>query len=133
MNIKFISTHIESGEKYHYENDGKINYKDIVLPPNQQFVLKIDYPLTESAIFKFNSSHKGITRHQLSEKIRKCYKKVYEDEDKSVGHKTSHIKGMLNRDFSDGKYGIWGHDIGDLVLVNADISKKNVITLCVDS
>ena len=133
MNIKFIATHIESGEKYPYENDGKINYKDIVLPPNQQFVLKIDYPLTESAIFKFNSSPKGTTRHQLSEKIRKCYKKVYEDEDKSVGHKTSNIKGMFNRDFSDGKYGIWGHDIGDLVLVDADVSKKNVITLGVDS
>ena len=133
MNIKFIATHIESGEKYSYKNDGKINYEDIVLPPNQQFVLKIDYPLTKSAIFEFNSGLKGITRHQLSEKIRKLYKKVYKDEDKSVGHKTSYIKGMFNRGFSDGKYGIWGHYIGDLVLVDADVSKKNVITLGVDS
>lgn len=40
---------------------------------------------------------------------------------------------MLNRNFIDGKFGIWGHDIGDLVLVDASVSKKNVISLGVDS
>jgi hypothetical protein len=32
-----------------------------------------------------------------------------------------------------GKYGIWGHSIGDLVLIDADVDAKGNITLGVDS
>lgn len=141
-----IPTHIEFGDEYDYENWGdgwekeiaeakrlKKNENKVVLIPNQEFTLKIDYPLSTPAKFKFKSGKKGITTKQLIKKIREFYKKVYDEEDSSANSGTGHIPGMLNRDFSDGKYGIWGHDIGDLVLVEAKVSNKNVITLGVDS
>lgn len=133
MKINFVATHIESGGEYDYEGDQKLDPKEMVLKPNQEYTLVIRYPLHNPAKFAFNTHFQGMTRAKLVSLIRKYYKKVYDEEDKNVGKKTDCIPGMFNRDTSNGKYGIWGHHIGDLVLVNAEISKKNVITLGVDS
>jgi hypothetical protein len=133
MKINFNATQIESGDEYNYEGDKIENNKEMVLKPNQEYTLVISYPLHNPAKFTFYTHFQGMTRAKLVALIRKYYKKVYAEEDKSVGKKTDCIPGMFNRDTSNGKYGIWGHHIGDLVLVNAKVSKKNVITLGVDS
>lgn len=133
MKIQLNITHIESGEEYNeyakkiYDND------QVVLPRNKEYVLEIDYPLHTTAKFEIKSGTKGISRGKLVSIVRKYYKKVYEIEDSTTKVKPSHIPNMLNRNFTDGKFGIWGHDIGDLVLVDASVSKNNVITLGVDS
>jgi hypothetical protein len=140
MKIKFNMTQIDDGSEY--VNDGTeddsyydrpLNNKEIVLPPNQEYILKIDYPLSAPAKFKVKSGEKGITRGKLVSLVRKYYQKVYEIEDSSTGVKPGKAFPLLNRNFTDGKFGIWGHVIGDLVLVDAEVSKKNVISLGVDS
>lgn len=133
-NIEFNSTHIASGQQFpSYDENPLLNNKDIILPPKQNYILKIDYPLTKPAKFQINSGSKGVSRGKLVSLIRKYYKQVYKIEDSSTKIKPSQIPNMFNRNSTDGKFGIWGHCIEDLVLVDCSISKNNVISLGVDS
>lgn len=93
------------------------NPKEVVLAPNKTFTLVIDYPTSTPYKAKIKTGKKGLSRIKLTEVICKHYRKMYAEEDES----------------SDSKYGIWGHSIGDLVLVDADIDAKGNITLGVDS
>lgn len=89
--------------------------------------IEYDYPL--SVKVRFTHTRKGgWTRNALARAIQKDYKRIYREEDAGVGKPTGNIPGMLNRDFSDGPYGIWGHDIGDLVVecVNYSVKKRLV-------
>ncbi len=72
----------------------------------------IEYPVRESAIFKFETSSE-ITYGILLYAYTIAYQLMYaleEEDDADPGH----IPGMVNRDTSNGRFGIWGHDIGDL-------------------
>ena len=94
-------------------------------------VIEYSYPLSNKVDF----SHKrkgGWTRKALFAAIQKDYAKIYRDEDKAVGP-TDNVPGMLNRDRSDGPYGIWGHDIGDLVVEGVAVSDKGKVTLSIGS
>ena len=129
---------IETGEQQNYQDGNPLpSLKEVVLKQGK-YCLKIDYPLDNPYKFKFNVNKKGITRGDFIELVCKHYHKVYDEE-----NGTSNIKEqlgidagcgpLLNRITTNGKYGIWGHVIGDLVLVCANVSSKNVITLGVDS
>lgn len=135
MKIKLNTTHIKSGKEYIYEDDEVFNNKELVLPPNQEYTLVIDYPLSTPAKLVIKSGEKGLTRGKFVSLVRKYYQKVYDEEDKSTKVPVTVGKRgpAYNRDRTDGKYGIWGHLIGDLVLVDAEVNKKNVIRLGVDS
>jgi len=132
MKIKFNVTHIDSGEEYIYEDTKVLDNKEVVLNPNKTYILHISYPLSTTAKFTLNTGKNGITRGGLVKKICDLYKKIYEIEDNTSDVEPVNIPGMLNRITTDGKFGIWGHHIGDLVLVNATVSKEK-ITLGVDS
>jgi cytidylate kinase len=69
-----------------------------------------------------------MTRFDVLELASADYKRIYREEDADVGEPTKHIPGMLNREESKGRYGIWGHDIDDLVFeeVRIDTEKKTV-------
>lgn len=105
---------------------------EVVLLPNKEYTLIIDYPVTNEYKKNFKTGVKGMTRLQFADLVCQEYHKMYNEEDKSSGGDPGHIAGMYNRNKSEGKYGIWGHDIGDLVLVEAEVKEKN-ITLGVDS
>lgn len=105
---------------------------DMVLSP-KKYQLNITYPLRTPYEHAFSVSNKGMTRIQLVSLIVKCYRKIYQEEDSAVGKKTQNIPGMLNRDTSNGPYGIWGHNIEDLMLCSATISPNGTITVGVDS
>lgn len=107
--------------------------KEIILKPNTPYELLIDYPTSTPYRKRFNTGKKGMTRIQLADYICKNYRKMYAEEDKTAGGDPGHIPGMFNRAQSEGKYGIWGHDIGDLVLCSVTIDSKNFITLGVSS
>mgnify|MGYP001562323541 CR=1 FL=1 len=111
----------------------KYDPKEEILPKNTIFTLKIDYPLTIPFKKKFNTSTNLITRRQIINFIVKCYKQVYKEENSSSSRKESFIPGMFNRMPSEGKYGIWGHVLEDLVLVDMFINKNKIISLGVDS
>lgn len=72
------------------------------LKPKTKYTLVIDYPLNKPANFEFESG----TKPDLAELfafIGKCYKNVYRD---TVG------------------YGVWGHDIEDLVIEGVSVDNK---------
>ena len=94
--------------------------KDEIVISQTNVILLIDYPL-ENAIeinIKSNDSN-GFTRKELAQKISTEYNRIYKEEEESAKTKTTPIEerqGLINRNKTDGKYGIWGHDIDDLDL-----------------
>ena len=111
----------------------KISPKDVVLDSNKEIILTNHYPLTTPCTVKFKSVKRGMTRQALINKIVKLYRKVYQVEDSTTKTKAGFIPGMLNRNSTNGKFGIWGHSIGDLVLCDAHVTKNGKMTVGVDS
>ena len=69
----------------------------------------------------------------------KSYKKIYEEERKtstlkeeSISKRTKGKSSLINRAQTNGKYGIWGHELGDLTIVDICVKGKE-IRLSVDS
>lgn len=108
------------------------NLKEVVLPEGQ-YKLVITYPLSNPYEGKFKVGTKGMTRAKLVEKVVKAYKKIYATEDEDVGAETGNISGMFNRATSEGRYGIWGHYMEDLMLHTAYLKKNGVIEVSCDS
>lgn len=134
MTIKFNVTNISSKRESLYKDEKVYDNKQIVLPPNEEYTLIIDYPLKNSAKFLIKTGKRGISRGRLVSLICKFYHKVYSIEDSTSKIKSGKIPGMLNRNITNGMFGIWGHDIEDLVLVDCNVNKrKNTINLGVDS
>lgn len=106
---------------------------EIVLEPNTEYTLVIAYPLSVPYEKKFKVNSDGMTRLKFVDLICKAYRKIYKEEDKSTKIKVGNISGMLNRNATNGKYGIWGHSIEDLLLCDASVGKKNRIIVGVDS
>jgi len=109
----------------------------IVIPDNKTIV--IDYPLNTEHKFELESS-KGFSRAQLLRKISEEYYKIYEMEENSAKVKTipaDKRTTIYNRNQTDGKFGIWGHDIADLVLAQALVYRmpdgKIVVALVIES
>ena len=100
-----------------------IRKENIVITYNYPLELAVDFPHKRKG---------GWTRKALFAVIQKDYAKIYRDEDKAVGP-TGRLGSTLNRDKSDGPYGIWGHDIGDLVVEGVTVSDNGKITLSIGS
>jgi hypothetical protein len=61
----------------------------------------------------------GFTRGELAGLISREYRRIYAEEEASATQKTIPMdqrQGLINRNETDGRYGIWGHDLGDLDL-----------------
>ena len=145
-NTQDLITTIEFGVKAEPEDakdfeDGIIPWINIEKPENQinrlidadkvvitysEVTLVIDYPLNKPAEFILKSSGKGFTKKQLVFEISKKYHEIYEAEESSAKTKTIPLekrKGLINRNETNGKYGICCHDIGDLDLSSAQVYK----------
>lgn len=97
---------------------------DKVVIPYSEVTLIIDYPLNKPAEFVMKSSGKGFTKKQLILEISKKYHEIYKEEENSAKTKTIPIEkreGLINRNETDGKYGICCHDIGDLDLSSIQV------------
>ena len=98
----------------------------------------IDYPVRKPVNFKITSDS-GFTKSDLLRKIGQIYRQLYKDEEASSTIKTVPMdkrKGVVNRNATNGKYGIWGHDIDDLDINSATISCNNgkcIIELGIES
>ena len=114
------------------------NPEEIVISQRAVTII-IDYPLTNE--YKFDlSSDTGFTRVHLLNEINKAYRKIYAEEEASATIKTIPIekrKKLINRNDTNGKYGIWGHDIEDLMLARIEIyetpDKKLILALITES
>lgn len=110
-----------------------LDAEDLVTP--EEFQIRFDYPLSNPVTFKFVDG--PYTRRELAQLICSCYQTIYREEDESTKIPAGQISpNMLNRNMTDGKYGIWGHDIGDLVLHTVYIKTNEhgiLYTLGIDS
>jgi len=77
----------------------------------------IDYPLTNIALLKFTVKKDiNVTNLVILYAYSIAYKLVYFLEDEDVGSLTGTLaSNMLNRSISNGRFGIWGHYIEDLI------------------
>ena len=137
--VSTISFQVKTDNKKDYEN-GLIPWasiekakqdipnllkKDEVVIKENLVRVSIDYPLTNQYEFTL-TSNKGFTRRQLLLEISRNYFKLYEEEENTATIKTIPIHKrttMYNRNQTNGKYGIWGHDIADLVLDDIQVYK----------
>jgi len=113
-------------EKPESEIDKLIDGDEIVIPYSE-INLIIDYPLNKPASFVLKNSTNGFTKKELILEISKKYHEIYNEEENTSKIKTVPLnqrKGIINRNETDGKYGIWGHDIGDLDLSTIEVYKS---------
>ncbi len=101
------------------ELDRLIGGDEIVLQETKALLI-IDYPVAKPIEIEINASTvEGFRRAGLVRRISSEYHRIYREEESSAKTKTIPIEqreGIINRNQTDGKYGIWGHDIDDLVL-----------------
>lgn len=94
--------------------------KDKIVLKSKEAILLIDYPLNKPVEIKIKSQKEvGFRRGELIRLISQEYHRIYQEEEESSSVKTIPLEereGMINRNETDGKYGIWGHDIRDLDL-----------------
>ena len=128
--------------EYCYEDDVINDYIDemiectpdeIVLEPNNEYKLIIDYPLTTEYTEKIKTTNKGLSRLDFVNLVCNRYKQIYDIEKNTSKTKEGYIPGMYNRVKTNGNYGIWGHVLGDLVLHTLYINENNVLTFGIDS
>ena len=92
-----------------------------------------NYPLAKEFIFEFDAPNgKYFTHGNIAKIIRETYKYIYDEEEKSTEIAIGTIPNMLNRNTTDGKYGIWGHSIEDLLL-NCLYKKGDIYYMSIDS
>lgn len=111
----------------------KVDPDEIVIPDDNVIII-FSYPLKED--FQFEFEHKGgFTRKQISEVIMQQYASIYAEEEQTAPEgDPGHLPHLIyNRATSTGKYGIWGHDIGDLYLHSLYKQDDGTYTLGVDS
>lgn len=106
--------------------DSLIDPDAIVLPYNK-VTLIIDYPLTHKAVFDLAGTGNGFSRKQLIRLISEKYHEIYKEEENSASTKTvaaGDRKTLLNRNQTNGKYGICCHDLSDLDLSYIEVHKN---------
>ncbi|MEX0598023.1 MAG: hypothetical protein WD512_16160, partial [Candidatus Paceibacterota bacterium] len=109
--------HIASYDDKYLKDEKILNQSEIVIK-DKKIKIEFDYPLNGTFYFDFVSK-KGYTRKQLIAAICDTYRKIYQEEyDTAENNKIvdQERTGLLNRPSTNGKYGVWGHDIGDLMI-----------------
>jgi len=115
-----------------------IQKDEVVIHYNKVTVI-IDYPLTNEYRFTL-TSNTGFTRARLVKEVSQAYYNIYQEEEATGSVKTIPINKrtkMYNRNQTNGKYGVWGHDIADLVLTYIIVYRSPngeiLLSLIVDS
>ena len=100
-----------------------LDHPDEIVIPFEHAVLMIDYPLSMPTSMEIAAPIAlGFTRAALIKTICDEYAHVYDAEEGTAAIKTIPLEergAMRNRNRTDGAYGIWGHDLQDLVLTAA--------------
>jgi hypothetical protein len=88
---------------------------DAVMVKKNRIRVQVDYPIRKPVLFDIHAQDPsiGFTRKELALNIGKMYNKVYANAD---------------------KYGVWGHSMEDLILVDLEYNTVNdIYCLSVDS
>lgn len=95
-----------------------IDDMDDVVVPAQEARITFDYPLSVVAISTVKASTPiGITRGDILLAIHDGYVQIYQEEDAASPPSNLENGGpLVNREHTGGRFGIFGHDIDDLVV-----------------
>lgn len=122
-----------------FKEEIEIPVNRLILKPNKKYILIIDYPLSTSYEQEIQSGKDGMTLKEVVGLSVDAYQKIYKEEAKtsklkeeSISKRTKGASNLINRAETNGKYGIWGHSIGDLAITHI-IVKGSKIYLSVDS
>jgi hypothetical protein len=108
---------------------------NVIVIPYEKVKLRIDYPIAKPVFFYLSGAEKGFTRKQIILTISKKYHQMYDEEEKTAKIKTIPMKDrktLANRNQTDGKYGIWGHDLSDLDLSSINVYRSADGTIVLD-
>jgi hypothetical protein len=97
----------------------QIDKKDEIVIPHEYATLVIKFPLTKPVSLAVTAPiPEGFTRAALIETICEQYENVYDIEEatSTVKPLPPEERARLGRNRTDGLYGIWGHDLPELVL-----------------
>ncbi len=103
-----------------------INKNEIVISQCKITII-VDYPLNNVSTFDLISG-KGFTRETLVKEISRHYHEIYDEEERTATIKTIPVDKRTktyNRNQTNGKYGICGHDMADLVLADILVYKTS--------
>ncbi len=104
---------------------------DELMTPLKVLRIEFDYPLSNPVTFTFKKPN-GFTRLDLFRAVYDGYTAIYAAEEADCG-KTENIPGLLNRQLSEGPFGIWGHDLEDLAIEEIKIKDNGDVTLSIGS
>lgn len=106
-----------------------IELRDEIVIPFARATLVIDFPLTTPAHVAISSQMpQGFTRGELVRLICEEYAAVYAAEEGTAMNSEVSVEergARRERNRTDGAYGIWGHELGDLVLTSARWVKQS--------
>ncbi len=119
-----------------YENENirnSIEKPDEIIIKDERITMIFTYPLSVEIASKLVKKG-GFTRMDLFRYIYEGYKKIYDEEEKEVGEPGQVSEKCLNRARSYGKYGIWGHNLEDLVIESITyFPKKKLVHMFIGS
>ena len=102
------------------------NGNEIVIPMRKIKIL-FNYPLSKEVILEYQTLRsQGFTRSELARCICRGYQNIYSEEQDTINN-------SLNGSGSCEQYGIWGHNIDDLMLLGVEQKEGNLFALIVDS
>ena len=99
---------------------------DSIALPYNRVTIEIDYPLDTTYVGELKTTKKGFTQKELVREISKLYHDIYAEEEATATIKTVPLnkRGQsINRNRTNGKYSIWGHDLSDLYLMEIEVYK----------
>ena len=130
-----LSTWLYAGKLTKRDRDTLVNLYDLNphhLLSTGSIKVRFDYPLGHPVEFESGPGPIAIT--DFITFVAKTYAQIYREEDETskvpAGQAAPHL---LNRNTTDGRYGIWGHSMGDLYLEGFELGKDGTWTLLMGS
>ena len=106
---------------------GNLMDADKIVVPSTTATIIIDYPLNFPATFEIKTTGQGFSRKQLILEISTRYYEIYKLEESTATTKTLPVdkrEGLINRNETNGKFGVCCHDITDLDLSEIEVHKN---------
>jgi len=93
--------------------------------------VRFTYPLDKPVIAEFTQAE--WTVQKFIDAVCAHYQQIYREESATTKNPVARAWPLVNRNQTTGKYGIWGHDIEDLVLIGFSKGSDGVFDLVLES
>jgi hypothetical protein len=121
----------------------KLESPNEIVLASPKALLLVDYPVTNETLVPITAKDAGgFRRAELAAAISKAYREIYAEEERTSAVPVIPLEKRgtpINRNRTEGKYGIWGHDLEDLMLHSAEVfentqaGEPHVLVLGIDS